>query len=449
MPSQAKVQEIVDVLEHHNSAEVARILESASAAELARVIESVPSSRRLAVWNQLDITQLAEVLLELHGDLRRQLITQTNESLLIESLSAVQMDELADLDEDLPVSVVNAMVEAMDDQSRQRYQIVSQYPDDTAGGLMDVDATAIRADVSLKAVLRFLQRIRRREGELPEHLDSLIVVDRNNCYVGILPLSDLVSLDIQTSVSEVMRQGISAIKPLTSAKEVARIFGDEDLLSVPVVSDGGQLLGRITVDDVIDVIRDQAAREIYGRAGLDQHSDMFAPVVRSSVKRALWLGINLFTALLAAWVIGWFEASIEKVVALAILMPVVASMGGVAGSQTLTLVTRALALDQIGRGNALRLVSQELKIGVLNGLFWSCVVSGISIMWFGDAWLGLVFGMAMMTVLFAGALAGALVPLILNRLSIDPALAGGVILTTVTDIAGFGTFLGLATLLIL
>ncbi|MFT6052035.1 MAG: magnesium transporter [Halioglobus sp.] len=449
MPSQAKVQEIVDVLEHHNSAEVARILESASAAELARVIESVPSSRRLAVWNQLDITQLAEVLLELHGDLRRQLITQTNESLLIESLSAVQMDELADLDEDLPVSVVNAMVEAMDDQSRQRYQIVSQYPDDTAGGLMDVDATAIRADVSLKAVLRFLQRIRRREGELPEHLDSLIVVDRNNCYVGILPLSDLVSLDIQTSVSEVMRQGISAIKPLTSAKEVARIFGDEDLLSVPVVSDGGQLLGRITVDDVIDVIRDQAAREIYGRAGLDQHSDMFAPVVRSSVKRALWLGINLFTALLAAWVIGWFEASIEKVVALAILMPVVASMGGVAGSQTLTLVTRALALDQIGRGNALRLVSQELKIGVLNGLFWSCVVSGISIMWFGDAWLGLVFGMAMMTVLFAGALAGALVPLILNRLSIDPALAGGVILTTVTDIVGFGTFLGLATLLIL
>jgi magnesium transporter len=449
MPSQAKVQEIVDVLEHYNSAEVARILESASAAELARVIESVPSSQRLAVWNQLDITQLAEVLLELHGDLRRQLIAQTNESLLIESLSAVQMDELADLDEDLPVSVVNAMVEAMDDQSRQRYQIVSQYPDDTAGGLMDVDATAIRADVSLKAVLRFLQRIRRREGELPEHLDSLIVVDRNNCYVGILPLSDLVSLDIQTSVSEVMRQGISAIKPLTSAREVARIFGDEDLLSVPVVSDDGQLLGRITVDDVIDVIRDQAAREIYGRAGLDQHSDMFAPVVRSSVKRALWLGINLFTALLAAWVIGWFEASIEKVVALAILMPVVASMGGVAGSQTLTLVTRALALDQIGRGNALRLVSQELKIGMLNGFFWSCVVSGIAIMWFGDAWLGLVFGMAMMMVLFAGALAGALVPLILNRLSIDPALAGGVILTTVTDIVGFGTFLGLATVLIL
>jgi magnesium transporter len=449
MPNQAKVQKIVDVLEQDNGTGIAYLLDSASAAELARVIESVPSSRRVAVWNQLNVTKLAEVLLKLRGDLRRQLIEHTDESLLIESLSAVQMDELADLDEDLPVSVFNAMVEAMDDQRKQRYQIVSQYPDDTAGGLMDVDATAIRADVSLNAALRFLRRIRRRDGELPEHLDSLIVVDRNNSYLGVLPLSDLVSLDIEVSVSEVMLQGIPAMKAMTSAKEVARIFEDEDLLSAPVVNDAGQLLGRITVDDVIDVIRDQADRAIYGRAGLDQHPDMFAPVVRSSVKRAVWLGINLFTAFLAAWVIGLFEASIEKVVALAILMPVVASMGGVAGSQTLTLVTRALALDQIGHSNALRLISQELRIGVLNGLFWSCVVSAVAIAWFDDSWLGLVFGMAMMTVLFAAGLAGALIPLILKRLSIDPALAGGVILTTVTDIVGFATFLGLATVLIL
>jgi magnesium transporter len=449
MTSQAKVQRIVDVLEQDNNAAIAQLLDTASAAELMRVIESVPSSRRIAVWKQLDVTKLAEVLLESRGDLRQQLIAHTDESLLIESLSAVQMDELADLDEDLPVSVLNAMVEAMDDQSKQRYHIVSQFPDDTAGGLMDVDATAIRADVSLKAALRFLRRLRLRAGELPEHLDSLIVVDRNNRYLGLLPLSDLVSLDIEVSVSEVMRQGISEIRPLTSAKEVARIFEDEDLLSAPVVSDDGHLLGRITVDDVIDVIRGQADRAIYGRAGLEQHPDLFAPVVRSSVKRALWLGINLFTAFLAAWVIGLFEASIEKVVALAILMPVVASMGGVAGSQTLTLVTRALALDQIGRSNALRLVSQELRIGALNGLFWSCVVSGIAFLWFEDTWLGLVFGMAMLAVLVAGALAGALIPLILKRLSIDPALAGGVILTTVTDIVGFATFLGLATALIL
>ena len=449
MPSQAKVQKIVDVLQEDNNAEIAHLLELASPAELARVIQSVPRSRRVAVWSQLDIAKMAEVLLASHGDLRRYLIAHTDESLLLESLSAVQMDELADLDEDLPVSVVSAMVEAMDDQSKQRYQIVSQYPDDTAGGLMDMDATAIRADVSLKAALRFLRRIRRRQGELPEHLDSLIVVDRNNYYLGVLPLSDLVSLDIEVSVSEVMRQGMPAIKPLTSAKSVARIFEDEDLLSAPVVSETGQLLGRITVDDVIDVIRDQADREIYGRAGLDQHPDLFAPVLRSSMKRALWLGINLFTAFLAAWVIGLFEASIEKVVALAILMPVVASMGGVAGSQTLTLVTRALALDQIGRSNALRLISKELRIGLLNGFFWSCVVSAIALVWFADVWLGLVFGMAMMMVFVAAALAGALIPLILKRLSIDPALAGGVILTTVTDIVGFATFLGLATMLIL
>lgn len=449
MPSQVKVKEIVDALGEDSGLSIAGLLESASPAELARVIEAVPSSKRIAVWNKLHVSKMAEVLLELHGDLRRQLIAHTAESLLVESLSAVQMDELADLDEDLPVSVVNAMVEAMDDQSRQRYQIVSQYPDDTAGGLMDMDATAIRADVSLKAALRFLRRIRGRDGELPEHLDSLIVVDRNNSYLGVLPLSDLVSLDIEVSVSEVMRHGVSAIKPLTSAREVARVFEDEDLMSAAVVSDTGQLLGRITVDDVIDVIRDQADREIYARAGLDQHPDLFAPVVRSSVKRALWLGINLFTAFLAAWVIGLFEASIEKVVALAILMPVVASMGGVAGSQTLTLVTRALALDQIGRSNSMRLMSQELRIGALNGFFWSCVVAAIATVWFDDSWLGLVFGMAMMTVFISAALAGALIPLILKRMKIDPALAGGVILTTVTDIVGFATFLGLATLLIL
>jgi magnesium transporter len=280
MLSQTKVQKIVDILRQDNSAEITHLLALASPAELARVIQSVPSSRRVGVWHQLDISTMAEVLLKSHGDLRRQLIAHTDESLLIESLSAVQMDELADLDEDLPVTVVSAMVEAMDDQSRQRYQVVCQYPDDTAGGLMDVDATAIRADVSLKAALRFLRRIRRRDGELPEHLDSLIVVDRNNCYLGVLPLSDLVSLDIEISVSEVMLRGMPVIMPMTSAKDVARVFEDEDLLSAPVVSDTGQLLGRITVDDVIDVIRDQADREIYARAGLDEHPDLFAPVVR-------------------------------------------------------------------------------------------------------------------------------------------------------------------------
>jgi len=360
----------------------------------------------------------------------------------------MQMDEIADLDDDLPMSVVDAMVKTMDIHLRERYEQVRLYPDDVAGGLMDVDATAVRGDVSLKAALRYLRRLRQREGSLPEHLDSLMIIDRHNHLMGTLPLSDLVSYDISTTVSEVMTRNIVGITPLTSAHEVARIFEDQDLLSSPVIDDKGHLVGRITVDDVINVMRDQADREILRRAGLDQHEYMFAPVINSSVRRALWLGINLLTAFLAAWVIGLFEGSIEKMVALAVLMPVVASMGGVAGSQTLTLVTRGIALDQIGRRNIWKLAMHELTIGGFNGIFWAGVVATIAYFWFNDLMLGMVFGAAMLIVIFTGALVGTFIPLILKRMGIDPALAGGVVLTTATDAIGFFAFLGLATVML-
>ncbi|MBY4677339.1 magnesium transporter [Marinobacterium arenosum] len=440
---------ITDQLERDAEADLQTLIAPLSAAELARIIEALPGEARIPLWRQITVSLTGEVLLALHGDIRRALIGETDEAELIVSLSAMQMDELADLNEDLPISVVNAMVQAMDSQRRQRYRQVSQYPDDSAGGLMDVDATAVRADVTLKAVLRFLRRIRRREGELPEHLDSLMVVDRNNRYLGTLPLSQLVSHDADTSVAEVMVEGVQAITPLTPAAEVARRFEDEDLLSAPVVDERGYLLGRITVDDVIDVLRDEANREILGRAGLEQHPDLFAPLISSSYRRALWLGINLVTAFIAAWVIGLFEASIEKVVALAVLMPVVASMGGVAGSQTLTLVTRGLALDQVGRNNIWRLVRHELAIASLNGLLWALVVALIAIFWFGDGSLAAVFGIALLIVTLTGALVGSLLPALLKQLGIDPALAGGVVLTTATDAVGFFVFLGLATLWLL
>jgi magnesium transporter len=215
-----------------------------------------------------------------------------------------------------------------------------------------------------------------------------------------------------------------------------------------VIDDQGYLVGRITIDDVIDVMRDQADREILGRAGLDRHEDMFAPVINSSVRRAGWLGINLLTAFLAAWVIGFFEGAIERMVALAVLMPVVASMGGVAGSQTLTLVTRGMALDQIGRRNIWNLAAHELTIGGLNGVFWAAVVAAIAYYWFNDLMLGMVFGAAMLIVIFTGALVGTFIPLILKRVGIDPALAGGVVLTTATDAIGFFAFLGLATVML-
>jgi magnesium transporter len=388
------------------------------------------------------------VLLELQGILRSSLIKQTDEQELIACLSVMQMDEIADLDDYLPMSVVSAMVKTMDIQRRERYEQVKLYPDDVAGGLMDVDATAVRGDVSFSAVFRYLRRLRQREGSLPEHLDSLMVIDRHNRFMGTLPLSNLVSYDTSTTVSDVMICNVVGITPLTSALEVTRIFEDQDLLSAPVIDDKGYLVGRITVDDVINVIRDQADREVLGRAGLDQHEDMFAPVINSSLRRAIWLGINLLTAFLAAWVIGLFEGSIEKMVALAVLMPVVASMGGVAGSQTLTLVTRGMALDQISRRNIWKLAAHELAIGGFNGVFWAAVVAVVAYYWFNDLMLGLVFGAAMLIVIFIGALVGTFIPLILKRIGVDPALAGGVVLTTATDAIGFFAFLGLATVML-
>ena len=445
---QEQVDLITDALEKNPESGATSLLESMSPAEISRVIESLPGDLRSPLWLQLPRVKKGEVLLELQGELRRSLIKQTDEQELIACLSVMQMDEIADLDDDLPMSVVNAMVKAMDIHLRERYEQVKLYPDDVAGGLMDVDATAVRGDVSFKAVLRYLRLLRQREGTLPEHLDSLMVIDRHNRLMGTLPLSHLVSYDISTTVSDVMTRNVTGITPLTSAHEVARIFEDQDLLSSPVIDDKGHLVGRITVDDVINVIRDQADREILGRAGLDQHEDMFAPVINGSVRRALWLGINLLTAFLAAWVIGLFEGSIEKMVALAVLMPVVASMGGVAGSQTLTLVTRGIALDQIGRRNIWKLAVHELTIGGLNGIFWAGVVATIVYYWFNDLMLGMVFGAAMLIVIFTGALVGTFIPLTLKRMGIDPALAGGVVLTTATDAIGFFAFLGLATVML-
>jgi magnesium transporter len=310
---------------------------------------------------------------------------------------------------------------------------------------MDADATAIRADVSLKAVHRYLCQQRRKTGALPEHLDSLVVVDRNNRVQGSLFLSDLVSLDNKLLVSEVMSSTEPLVDSLTPASQVAQLFEDRDLISATVVDADNRLLGRITVDDIIDVLRDEADREIYSKAGLSKDSDMFAPVITSALKRAIWLGTNLITAFIAAGVIGLFESSIEQLVALAVLMPVVASMGGITGSQTLTLVTRGIALQQVGYANIVQLTRHELKVSALNGLFWSLVVFLVANFWYQDWQLGVVFAVALFVVSLAGTFSGAVIPLLLKKLGVDPAIAGGVVLTTITDAVGFFIFLGAAS----
>lgn len=441
--------QLYEALKNGAHQEAIKLLDAMHPSAIANALETLPRDIRPDLWQLVATPSKGEVLLETHGEVRQQLIAATDEQVLLTALAILEIDELADLDADLPVSVVNAMVEAMDAERRQRYEAVRFYPDDTAGGLMDVDAAAVRMDVSLKAVLRYLRKLRKKRGTLPEHLDSLMVVDRDNKYLGILRLSDVVSLSAKTTVSETMTAGVPPIPVLTPAAKVARLFEDQDLISAPVVSRTGRLLGRITVDDVVDVMRDEAEQEMMSRAGLSKATDMFGPIIPSAGRRAIWLGVNLINAFIAAWVIGLFEDSIDKIVTLAVLMPVVASMGGVAGSQTLTLVTRGLALEQIGRSNAWRLLLRELALGLLNGFLWALVVAIIAFLWFNSAQLGIVFGTALALNLLTGAMAGTLIPLLLQRLGIDPALAGGVILIAATDVIGFLSFLGLATIFLL
>jgi magnesium transporter len=319
------------------------------------------------------------------------------------------------------------------------------YPEDSAGGLMSVDTITVRADVTLDVVIRYL----RMHAELPDTTDKLIVVDRNDRLKGILPLATLLTNDPALPVAAVMKSEVTGIPATMPDYEVARIFEDRDLVSAPVVGPDGRLLGRITIDDVVDVIREDAEHSVLSMAGLDEEDDTFAPVIKSARRRALWLGINLLTAFLASWVIGLFQATLEQVVALAVLMPIVASMGGIAGSQTLIIVIRGLALGQIGTANARWLMGKELAVTVLNGLGWAVVVAVISGFWFQNTHIGLIIAAALIVNLVFAAVAGLSIPFVLTRMNIDPAHAGSVLLTTVTDVVGFMVFLGLGTIFLL
>jgi magnesium transporter len=309
---------------------------------------------------------------------------------------------------------------------------------------MNLDQVTIRADVTLDVVLRYL----RMRGDIPDQTDQLFVVDRHDHYLGALYLADLLTNELDALVQDIMRTDINAMYAHISDTEVAREFENYDLISAPVVDEQHKLIGRITIDDVVDVIREEGEHSIMSMAGLSEDDDMFAPVITSAKRRGIWLGINLLTAFLAAGVIGFFENILEQVVALAILITIVPSMGGIAGSQTLTLVIRGLALGQLGSSNYRSLIKKEILVGILNGLVWAFVVAAFSIVWFENFSIGAVIGIALVVNLVAGAFAGVLIPLTLRQLNIDPAIAGGVVLTTVTDVIGIVAFLGLATLVL-
>ena len=414
-------------------------------AELARFLESLPLRDRAVIWEMVDPENEGDVLVELADEVRDGLIEGMPTDELMVAIDGMQLDDLADLVAGLPEALTQEVLRSLDHQDRDRLHTVLSYDEDSAGGLMNVDIITVRPDVTLDVVLRYLKA----RGEIPDGTDTIYVVNRGNEYFGSLYLSRLLTLDPSQSVAEAMSIDIQPIPAQTPSEEVVWEFENRDLLSAPVVDDGNRLVGRITVDDIVDVIRDEAEHSLMGAAGLDEEDDMFAPVVKSARRRALWLGVNLITAFVAASVVDMFQTTVDKIVLLAVLMPVVPSMGGVAGNQSLTIITRAIALGQIDRTNAKGILRKELAVGALNGLAWASVVAVATYIWFQDWRIGGVIAGAMIINLVVAALAGFVVPLTLKRLQIDPALAGGVVLTTITDVVGYMAFLGLGATFLL
>jgi len=436
-------ESLIEALENEDVDHIRDLLSELHPSEIADLLESQPGRAREQIWSLVDTNIEGEVLSHAHEAVRSGLLKQMPPGRLARVTRDLDADDLADILNDLPDDMADSVLLSMDAQNRERLASILAYPEDTAGGLMNIDVVPVRADVTLDVVTRYLRVL----GELPEQTDSLMVVDRENHFIGVLALADILTRKPDTTVGELLVSGVE-ITADTAAEDVARLFEQRDLLSAAVVDEDGILLGRITIDDVVDVIQEQAEHTVRSMAGLTD-DDTFAPIISSARRRAIWLGINIITAFIAASVIGQFEDTIQQLVALAILMPVVASMGGVAGNQTLTVTIRGMALGHVVRSNIRPLLQKELTIGVLNGVLWALVVALIALLWFHNSRLSLVIGTAMIINLIMGALAGALIPLILKRLGIDPAIAGGMLLMTVTDVVGFMSFLGLATLFLI
>jgi len=414
-------------------------------AEAADLIESVPEPERERLWRELPEETAGDVLAEMGEVARAALVEDLTPEEMTALAETMDTADLAEVLEELPDPISDAILESLPQESRERVEGQLAYPEESAGRLMRPDLVAVRADITLETVLRYL---RRRES-LPRTTDGLMVIDRAGTYLGKLSMSALLTNDPSREVSELMESGADRVSVSTPEAEVAALFERRDLVSVAVVDEAKKLVGVITVDDILDVIRDQADDQLLNMAGLPEDEDLFAPILPSARRRAVWLGINLVTAFLASWVIGLFEGTLAKVVALAVLMPIVASMGGIAGSQTLTLAIRGLALGQISDANTRWLAFKEIGVGFLNGALWALVVGAVAFVWFRDYRIGLIIAAAMVVNLVMAAISGVAIPLTLRRLGIDPALSGAVLLTTVTDVIGFITFLGLGTLFLL
>lgn len=441
------LQTVAESLESGATMQIRYLLNGAlPAQDVARLLESSPPKERKLLWELIDHDNQGDVLQYVSEEISVQFMKDMDTERLLAVSEHFDNDDLADILQQLPETLVKEVLASMTAQNRARMESLMSYSEDSAGGLMNTDTITIRPNITIDIVFRFL----RRHSELPEMTDNLLVVSRSDRFLGILPLRKLLVADTDTIVRDIMETDCDVIYAHQSAAEVAQLFEKMDLVSAPVIDpETKKLLGRITIDDVVDVIRDEAEHSMLQMAGLDDDEDTFAPIMQTTRRRAVWLGINLITAFIASYVIGLFQNTLDKVVALAILMPIVASMGGIAGSQVLTLVIRGIALNQIGSSNARWLLNREVVVGLINGVLWASVIALLTTVWFGDIKIAYVIAGAIVINLLFAALTGTLLPIALKKLGIDPALAGSVILTTVTDVIGFLSFLGLATLFLL
>jgi magnesium transporter len=443
-PFEACLLKLMTSLEASLYEEAAAQLTNLHSAEIARLLEGIPPKDRTQLWSNIDPSTQGEILKDLSEDVQSQLINEMDVDALVKATESLDMDDLADIVPELPESALHNLLLTLDHKHRDHLKRVLSYPKDSAGGLMNIDIITVRDDINVRTVIRYLRLLRK----MPNDTDKIFVVDRSYKYLGSIHISTLLTNEAEKNINPLINKAIKPIPANMPEKEVAHLFEQRNLISAPVVDENNQLIGRITIDDVVDVIRDEAEHSVMSMAGLDEEEDVFAPVMQSSKRRSVWLGVNLITIFIAVFFIGLFEATLQEKIALAILMPVVASMGGIAGTQTLILVTRGIATGRVTTSNLKILINKEVAIGFLNGIVWSVVIALATYFWFDDVMLSLVIALAIIVNLIFAAFAGAFLPSLLIKFKIDPALAGGVILTTITDVIGFVAFLGLASLVI-
>lgn len=441
----AKHDLVESIVHKQNLSELQKKLDLLHTADVAYILEALPLEQRLDVWELVKVERDGDILLEVSDAVRQTLIADMDSDELLAAAEQLDTDELADLAPDLPKDVLQELLDSLDTQNRARLQSALSYSEDAVGAIMDFDIVTIREDITLEVALRYMRRL----GSLPDHTDKLFVVDGDDILLGVLPLKRLVVNDLAANISDVMAIDAVVFHPEDIADEAAKAFERYDLVTAPVVDNKNKLVGRVTVDAVMDFIREESESDKLSMAGLREEEDFFASVWKSVQNRWAWLAINLVTAIVASRVIGLFEGSIEKIVALAALMPIVAGIGGNSGNQTTTMIVRGLALGQVASHNMQSLITKELGVALMNGLIWGGVLAIIAYGLYGNYQLGLVMMAAMTLNLLLAAVMGVMIPLIMNKVGRDPAVGSSVLITAVTDSGGFFIFLGLATVFLI